>query len=244
MKTVYFVGAGPGDPELLTLRGKRLLEEADCIVYAGSLVNPKILDFARKEAVKIDSSHLSLEDIVDCIERFVREGKTVVRLHSGDPSIFGALTEQITALHRRGIAVTVVPGVSSVSAAAACLHREYTVPGVSQTLIITRCAGTTPVPEREKLSLLAEHRSSMAILLSAHLAGEVQRALLEAYPPETPTALVYHVTWPDEQILTGTLGELECLSEALHRRESTIILVGEFLKAEGKRSYLYRRKTP
>ncbi|MCS7241558.1 precorrin-4 C(11)-methyltransferase [Candidatus Caldatribacterium sp.] len=239
MPKVVFVGAGPGDPELLTLKGKRYLETADCVVYAGSLINPAILSFAPPHALFIDSSKLSLEAIVECMAREAWAGKKVVRLHSGDPTLFGAIQEQIRALVQFGIEVEIVPGVSSVFAAAARLKREYTLPGVSQTLIITRLAGRTPVPGRERLRLLAQHRSSMAILLSARMCQEVQEELLTSFPPETPCAVLYHVTWPDEEIVEGVLSHLSQMVEERGIRQSAIILVGSFLKGEGQRSYLY-----
>ncbi len=239
MAKVYFVGAGPGDPELLTLKGKRCLEQADCVIYAGSLVHPAILHFAPPSATLIDSSALSLERIVGIMVSHAKAGKQVVRLHSGDPTIYGALNEQIQELERHGIEVEVVPGISSVFAASARLKREYTVPGVSQTLIITRRAGKTPVPARESLPALAYHRSSMAILLSASMSKALEEELLTAFPPTTPCAVLYHVTWPDEVVVRGTLGELHEMITSLGLQKSTIILVGDFLLGEGDRSYLY-----
>lgn len=239
MPKVVFVGAGPGDPELLTLKGKRYLEEADCVVYAGSLVNPALLSFAPPHALLVDSSNLSLEAIVECLVREARAGKKVVRLHSGDPTLFGAIQEQIRMLTQLGIEVEVVPGVSSVFAAAARLRREYTLPGVSQTLIVTRLAGKTPVPEPERLRALATHRSSMAILLSAGMSREVQEELLSSFPPDTPCAVLYRVTWPDEKVIEGTLGDLARMVAEHGITKSAIILVGEFLHGEGRRSYLY-----
>lgn len=239
MPKVVFVGAGPGDPELLTLKGKRYLEEADCVVYAGSLINPALLSFAPPHALLVDSSSLPLEAIVDCLVREARAGKKVVRLHSGDPTLFGAIQEQIRMLTQLGIEIEVVPGVSSVFAAAARLRREYTLPGVSQTLVITRLAGRTPVPERERLRVLAGHRSSMAILLSARMGRELEEELLFSLPPDTPCAVLYRVTWPDEVVIEGTLGDLSRILEEHGITKSAIILVGEFLKGEGRRSYLY-----
>ncbi|MCD6156195.1 MAG: precorrin-4 C(11)-methyltransferase [Candidatus Atribacteria bacterium] len=239
MVKVYFVGAGPGDPELITLKGKKCIEEADCIVYAGSLINPAILDFAPSHAALVDSSLLSLEEIVDLIVSQAKAGKRVVRLHSGDPTIYGAIDEQIRELEKQGVEVEVVPGVSSVFAASARLKKEYTIPGVSQTLIITRRAGKTPVPVRERLTELARHQSSMAILLSASVSKALQEELLTAFPPATPCAVLYHVTWPDELILKGSLEELHDMISKHCLHKSTIVLVGGFLSKEGNRSYLY-----
>lgn len=240
MPKVVFVGAGPGDPELVTLKGKRYLEEADCVIYAGSLVNPDILAFAPPDALRVDSSRMSLEALVDLMAKEAMAGKRVVRLHSGDPTLFGAIQEQITALHRLGIEVEVVPGVSSVFAASAYLRREYTLPGVSQTLIITRFPGRTPVPERERLRDLARHRTSLALLLSAALGEEVERELCSVLPPTTPCAVVYHVGWPDACAVEGEIRELSEMLKRHRITRSAVILVGDFLKGEGQRSYLYR----
>ncbi|WP_369017882.1 precorrin-4 C(11)-methyltransferase [Thermatribacter velox] len=239
MPKVYFVGAGPGDPELITLKGKKCLEEADCVVYTGSLVNPAVLDFAPSCATLVDSSSLSLEEIVGFMVSQVKAGKKVVRLHSGDPALYGAINEQIRELEKQSIEVEVVPGVSSVFAASARLKREYTIPGVSQTLVITRLAGKTPVPARERLSKLAQHQSSMAILLSTSMSKALQEELLSAFPPTTPCAVLYHVTWPDELILRGTLEELHSMISEHGLQRSAIVLVGDFLSSEGMRSYLY-----
>jgi len=239
MPKVYFIGAGPGDPELITLKGKKYLEEADCVIYAGSLINPAVLKFAPPSAVKIDSSLLSLEVIIDLIVSKVRKGEKVVRLHSGDPSVFGAIAEQIRALAQFEVEVEIVPGVSSVFAAASRLRREYTLPGVTQTLIITRHEGRTSVPPLESLICLAQHRTSMAILLSATLAPLVEEDLLTSYPPDTPCAVVYHATWPDEIIVEGKLKDLSKMVADCNVQKSTIILVGDFLKGRGERSYLY-----
>ncbi|MEE8402403.1 MAG: precorrin-4 C(11)-methyltransferase, partial [Candidatus Hydrothermarchaeaceae archaeon] len=188
--TVYFVGAGPGDPELLTLKAKRIIESADVIVYAGSLVNPEVLEYAKEGSQLHDSAAMTLEEIVEVMESAVRERKTVARLHSGDPSIYGAIGEQIRILERMGITCEIVPGVSSFQAAAALLGKEYTVPGGSQTVIITRLKGRTSVPESERLGELARHRASMCIFLSVHMVEEVVRELKTGYPGDTPAAIV------------------------------------------------------
>ncbi len=203
---VHFVGAGPGDPELITVKGQRYIAAADTIIYAGSLVNPALLDFARPGAAIMNSAAMTLDEVVDAIARAVGEGREVVRLHTGDPSLYGAIREQMDALDARGIAYDVVPGVSSFLAAAAALHCEYTLPEVSQTVVVTRLEGRTPVPEREKLAALAAHQTTMCIFLSVHmLDGVVAELTAGGYPPDTPVAVVQKASWPDEKIYRGTL---------------------------------------
>jgi precorrin-4/cobalt-precorrin-4 C11-methyltransferase len=205
---VWIVGAGPGDPELITLKGRRLLAEADLVVYAGSLVNPELLKLARPGVPAFDSASMTLEEVLSLYdERAALEG-SIVRLHTGDPSIYGAIQEQIDHCESAGIPVEVVPGVSSVFAAAASLKREFTLPGVSQSLVITRMAGRTPVPDSESLASFAAHRSSMALFLSGGLLPEAARELLSSYPPDTPVRMVRRASWPDEEKLACTLAEL------------------------------------
>lgn len=235
---IYIVGAGPGDPELLTVRAQRLLQQADLVIYTGSLINPEILKICRPSTQLVDSSGLVLAEIIALMQQSYQRGLCTVRLHTGDPSLFGAIGEQMAELDRLNIPYQIVPGVSSFLAAAAAIKRQYTVPEQTQTLIITRCAGRTPVPQREDLSRLAAHRSSMAIFLSAGLAEQVQQQLLQSYPPDTPVALIYKVSWPEERIIHGRLDQLAQLTEA-HRINSTaLILVGEFIRQTG-RSKLY-----
>lgn len=237
---VYFVGAGPGDPDLITVKGKKLLEKAGLVIYAGSLVNPALLYVCQPEARLIDSAPLTLEEIMQEMEEGVRRGELVVRLHSGDPSLFGAVQEQMDWLAQKGILFEVVPGVSSFQAAAARLKREYTLPGISQTLILSRIQGRTPVPEREKLRNLANHRSSLVLFLSVHLLKEAVTELLAGgYPPETPVAVVEKVSWPEERILSGTLEDILRQVEAAGISRTALILVGDFLKAAPARSRLY-----
>ena len=236
---VYFLGAGPGDPELVTIRGMRLLEQADTVIYAGSLVSPDLLEFA-PNAELVDSAPLCLDDIVNIMVARAREGRRVVRLHSGDPSLYGAIKEQIARLKREGIGFEVVPGVSSLSAAAAALTSELTVPGISQTVIITRAAGRTPVPEREDISLLAAHGATMAVFLSAGLAPEVQRQLLKGYGSDTPVAVVQNASRRQQKILRTTVAKLAGDVEAAGIDRTAIILVGEALAQEGGESLLYR----
>lgn len=234
---VYFVGAGPGDADLLTLKGKALIEEADVIVYAGSLVNPEVLRYAKKEAVLYDSSGMTLEEITRVMVKAVKQGKTVVRLQSGDPGLYSALGEQVRALNKEGVEGVVVPGVSSFQAAAASLGVEYTVPGVVQTLILTRMGGRTRVPGKESLRELARHRASMGIFLSAHRIKEVVGELLESYPPSTPAAVVYKASWRDERVIRGSLGEIAEKAGDVGR--TALILVGDFLEPPEARSRLY-----
>ena len=241
MAKVYFIGAGPGDPELLTLKGKKIIERAEVIIYAGSLVNREILQFARETAEIHDSAALTREEIVALMEKAVAAGKTVARLHSGDPALYGAIGEQMELLARRGIAYEVVPGVSSFAAAAALLKREYTVPGVSQTVILTRLRGRTGVPEKEKLSALARHQAGMVIFLSVHRLEQVVAELKEGYPPQTPAAVVKRASWPDAQAVCGTLENIAGLVKGKEMGKTALILVGEFLTAGGKYSQLYDR---
>jgi len=241
---VYFIGAGPGDPELLTIRAKNIIERADVIIYADSLVNPEVCSSARKGARIYPSASLSLEEITDIIVNAVRQGKVVARLQSGDPSIYGAIQEQMAALDEKGIAYEVIPGVSSLFAAAAELKTELTVPALSQTVVITRMEGKTPVPALESLKSLAQHQSTMAIFLSASLIEEVVAELLAGgYHPDTPAAVVYRATWQDELVLRTQLKNLVERVKASGIRKQALILVGAFLNSREKhlRSKLYNR---
>ena len=237
---IWFVGAGSGDPELLTLKGYRLLKQADLVVYAGSLVNEALLQYARPEARLVNSAPLNLEEIVEVMVKAYRRGEQVVRLHTGDPSLYGAIGEQMELLDKANIPYSVVPGVSSFLAAAASLKKEYTIPDGTQTMIITRMEGRTPVPEREQMRLLAQHRSSMAIFLSVGLIEQVVKELLEHYPPDTPAAVVEKASWPEERVLTGQLQEVAGLVAQAGIKKTALILVGEFLRQSGK-SKLYDR---
>lgn len=237
---IIFVGAGPGDPDLITLKGKKALEEADRVIYAGSLVNPEILRHCRVGVTLFDSAGLTLEETLDLMIEGINQKEIVVRLHTGDPSIYGAIQEQITRLEKLEISYSVIPGVSSVFAAAAALKKEFTLPEVSQTLILTRLAGRTPVPEKENLALLAQHQASMAIFLSVQEIGEVVETLKTGYPSKTPVAVVYRASWPDEQILYGTLETIEGLVKKAGIKKHAQILVGDFLGTHQEtRSKLY-----
>ena len=235
---VHFVGAGPGAADLITVRGAALLRRADVLVYAGSLVNAELLELAPPGCERHDSARLTLEEVLDILERAEREGKTSVRLHSGDPSLYGAIREQMDALAARGIAYDVTPGVSSLFGAAAALGAEYTLPGVSQSLIVTRLAGRTPGPERESLRELARHGASMALFLSAGMLERVREELLAGgCAPDTPAALVYKATWPEERVVRCTVDTLPEAGAGIGR--TALVLVGGFLDAPYERSRLY-----
>ncbi|MDR2433824.1 MAG: precorrin-4 C(11)-methyltransferase [Treponema sp.] len=237
---IYFVGAGPGAPDLITLRGKKLLETADQIIYAGSLVNPALLDWAKPECLLYDSASMTLEAVTGCFIEGEKHKRTTVRLHTGDPGIYGAIREQMDTLEELGFNYEVIPGVSSFCAAAASLKTEYTLPGVSQTLIITRVAGRTGIPAGEDLASLAAHRASMAIFLSAGLLEDLRRQLLEGgCPRETPAAIVYKASWPEEQIIRGTVEDLPAMGTKAGITKTALILVGGFLGGDYERSKLY-----
>ena len=238
---VHFVGAGPGAPDLITLRGAELLRAADCIIYAGSLVNPALLALARDGCAVYNSAEMTLEQVLAVMQEQERLSHETVRLHTGDASLYGAIREQMDQLDRLGIAYDDVPGVSSFCGAAAAACAEYTLPGISQTVIITRIAGRTPVPEREALSKLAAHGASMVIFLSAGMLPAVQEALLQgAYTEATPAALVYKATWPEEKVVRCTLGTLAQAGADHQITKTALILVGDFLVPAGyDRSKLY-----
>lgn len=240
MKTIHFIGAGPGDPELLTVKGRRLIDEADIIIYAGSLVNPQVLSGARQEAQIYDSAKMTLQEVVEVMRAGAQAGKQVVRVHTGDPSVFGAHREQMAELDKLGIPYDVVPGVSSFLAAAASLKREYTLPGVSQTVILTRMEGRTPVPELEEIGSLAAHQATMILFLSVSQIGILcQRLRQGGYPADTPAAVVYKASWEDEQIVAGTLEDLAEKVEKAGIRRTALVTVGRFLGDRFERSKLY-----
>ena len=237
---VHFVGAGSGAPDLITLRGARLLDEADVVIYAGSLVNPELLTLTKPCCELHDSAKLTLEEVIALVEAAERMGKTTVRLHTGDPSIYGAVREQFDELAKRGIAFDICPGVSSFCGAAAALRTEYTLPDVSQTVIITRAAGRTPVPERESIRSLAAHGATMVLFLSTALTETLQGELLAGgYAAETPAAIVYKATWPEEKIFRCTVGTLHETAEENGLRKTALIVVGGCLGKEYLRSMLY-----
>ncbi len=236
---VYFVGAGPGDPELITVRGQRLLQEADLVLYAGSLVNPELLRYVRSGVPCHDTASLTLEETVALIRQGIAAGQTVVRLHTGDPALYGAIQEQIDCLEQEGIPWEIVPGVSSFLAAAALLGRELTVPGGSQTVILTRQGGRTPVPETESLRDLGRHRSSTCLFLSAQLLPQAVADLLLSFPPETPAAIVERASWPDQRVIRAPLAELAQRAGEAGITRTALVFVGDFLAASGRRSLLY-----
>lgn len=237
---IYFVGAGAGAPDLITVRGRKLLEEADVLVYAGSLVSPEHLKFCKPGCAVYNSAKLNLQEIIEILKRAEEDGLMTVRLHTGDPSLYGAIREQMEALDDLGLAYEICPGVSAYAAAAAALKVEYTVPSVSQTLIISRMAGRTPVPEEESLRSLASHQASMAIFLSSALAEEVQAELLAAaYPEDTPCAIAYKVSWPEERLLYCRLRDLSQTMAEANISNFALILVGDFLGERFQPSQLY-----
>ena len=235
---VHFVGAGPGDPELITCRGAALLAQAEVVIYAGSLVNPALLGLCPAGCSVYNSAEMTLEQVLDVIKG-ARE-KEVVRLHTGDPSLYGAIREQMDALDRLAIPYDLTPGVSSFCGAAAAAQAEYTLPGVSQSVIITRMAGRTPVPERESIAALATHGASMVIFLSAGMLEGLQTELLKgAYTSETPAALIYKATWPEEKVVRCALGQLAQAGRTHNITKTALVLVGDFLSAGYERSKLY-----
>lgn len=237
---ISIVGAGSGAADLITVRGARLLGQADVIVYAGSLVNPQLLSYAKEGCEIHNSAKMTLEEVADVMAKAHFLGKNVVRLHTGDPSIYGAIREQMDALRQKNIPFEVVPGVSSFCGAAAALQAEYTLPGVSQTVIITRAAGRTPVPEKENIRSLAAHRATMAIFLSAGLLEQLTEDLVEGgYPPETPAAIVYKATWPDEKVCICQVSTLAETAQKEGINKTALILVGDFLGQQYDRSLLY-----
>lgn len=237
---VHFVGAGSGAVDLITVRGAKLLGEADVIIYAGSLVNPALLDYARADCEIHDSAKMTLEQVLAVIETAEAAGKTTVRLHTGDSSIYGAVREQFDALLARGINYDVTPGVSAFCGAAAALKTEYTLPDVSQTVIITRAAGRTPVLQRESIASLAAHQATMVLFLSTSLTEKLQSELLAGgYSPDTPAAVVYKATWPEERIFRCTVGTLHDTVTANGLTKTSLIVVGQCMGEKYLRSLLY-----
>lgn len=237
---VNFVGAGSGAADLITLRGKKLLEEADVIIYAGSLVNPELLGYAKKDCKIYNSAYMNLDEVIAVIEKAENEGKKTVRLHTGDPSIYGAIREQMDRLDSLKISYEVCPGVSSFCGAAASLKAEYTLPDVTQTVIITRMAGRTPVPEKESIERLAAHGATMVIFLSTGLLEKLSEALIHGgYSSETPAAIVYKATWKDEKVCRCTVGTLAKTADENNITKTALICVGNFLGNDYSLSKLY-----
>jgi precorrin-4/cobalt-precorrin-4 C11-methyltransferase len=228
---VYIIGAGPGDPRLLTLRGAELIAACPVVLYTGSLVPREVLDHARPDARLIDSSGLTLDEILDVIVEARDADHDVARVHTGDPVLFGSTAEQMRRMTALGIAYDIIPGVSSFTAAAAVIGRELTVPELSQTVILTRAEGRTPMPPSEQLDTLARHQATLALFLSITLLGEVTRALIPSYGADCPVVVVHKATWPDQQIVTGTLGDIRDKVRAAGIRTQSMILVGRVLTA-------------
>lgn len=237
---VHFVGAGSGAVDLITIRGKRLIEEADVIIYAGSLVNPALLNYAREGCQIHNSAYLHLDEILEIMKKAETDGLTTVRLHTGDPSVYGAVREQMDRLGALGIAYDVCPGVSSFCGAAAALKAEYTLPGVSQSVIITRMAGRTPVREQESMRSFAAHQATMVIFLSMGLLKELTEELIAGgYQPDTPAAIVYKATWPEQKVIYCTVSELEKAAREHHITKTALVTVGYFLGDAYELSKLY-----
>lgn len=236
---VYFVGAGPGDPGLLTLKAERLLRAGRICVYAGSLVSPSVMALIHPDAERYDSAKMSLDEITEVFHRAREKDMDVVRLHSGDPSIYGATREQMNALDRLGISYEVVPGVSAFQAAAAALKTELTAPEVAQTIILTRTSGRTPLPETQELEKLGRTGATLCIFLSGHKIEETARILLPFYGADCPAAVVYHASWPDEKIVEGTLADIAEKAGRAGTGQTSLILVGRALGRDNPASKLY-----
>ena len=238
---ITFVGAGSGDPELITIKGAKKLGEADVVIYAGSLVNPGILTHVKQGAAVYNSASMTLDEVIDVMAPAAKAGKNVVRLHTGDPSIYGAIREQMDRLDALQLDYEVVPGVSSFVASAAALKKEFTLPNVSQTVFITRHAGRTPVPEGETLRKLASHGSTMCIFLSVQMIEDVMQELLAggAYTKDTPVAIVQKASWPDQKIYRGTIGTIAAVVQADGVDRTAMIMVGGFLGDDYELSRLY-----
>ena len=237
---VHFVGAGSGASDLITLRGKALLEAADVVIYAGSLVNPELLKYARPDCEVHNSALMTLDEVIEVMERAEKSGRTTVRLHTGDPCLYGAIREQMDILDALGITYEVCPGVSSFCGAAAALKAEYTLPDVSQTVILTRMAGRTPVPERESIESLAAHNATMVIFLSTGMLEELSQRLMNGgYSPDTPAAIVYKATWADEKVCRCTVSTLAQTAKGNGITKTALITVGHFLGDVRALSKLY-----
>lgn len=241
MAQVHIIGAGPGDPELITRKGYRLTSEADVVIYAGSLVNPAILEACRKNCEIYNSATMNLDEVLEVMKKSVTAGKSVVRLHTGDPAIYGAIQEQMDALEKMGITYEVIPGVSSFLATAAALKQEYTLPNVSQSVIITRLEGRTPMPDKEKLHMLASHGCTMCIFLSVQMLDKVVEELIAggAYTKDTPVAIVVKASWPDQRIIRGTLETIAGVVEKEGVIRQAMIVVSPVLDSDYELSKLY-----
>lgn len=236
---VYFIGAGPGDVDLITVKGRKIVEKADIVIYAGSLVSKEHMDFCKKEVKIYNSAHMTLEEVISVIVKAEVENKITVRLHTGDPSIYGAIKEQMDELGKRNIAYEVVPGVSSFTAAASAIKREFTLPGVSQTVILTRIEGRTPVPENEDIEKLASIGASMAIFLSVGMIEKVVEKLKKGYKRNVPIAIIERASWEDERSIIGTLEDITDKVKKAGITKCAQILVGDFIDSNYSKSLLY-----
>ena len=238
---IHFVGAGSGAPDLITLRGKTFLEQADVIIYAGSLVNPQLLDYAKEGCEIYNSAKMTLEEVLDVMFAAEKDGKMTVRLHTGDPCLYGAIREQMDVLDEKGIEYDYNPGVSSLCGAASALNLEYTLPDVSQTVIITRMAGRTPVPEKEEIAKLASHGATMVVFLSTGLLEQLsQRLIAGGYTADTPAAIVYKATWEDEKAFVCTVGTLAETAARNHITKTALMIIGDVVThSHYNRSELY-----
>ena len=237
---IVFVGAGPGAEDLITVRGQQYLKEADIIIYAGSLVNPGLLQVKKEGCEVYNSAYMTLEEVLEVMYAGEKEGKRIVRLHTGDPCLYGAIREQMDALEERQIPYEVCPGVSSFCGAAAALHAEYTLPDISQSVVITRMAGRTPVPDKESIRSFAAHQATMVIFLSTGMLGKLQEELMAGgYTADTPAAIVYKATWPEEKVLRCMVSELEKTAADAQVTKTALIVVERILEGEYERSLLY-----
>ena len=237
---VHFVGAGSGAADLITIRGMKLLEAADVVIYAGSLVNPELLKYARTDCEVHNSALMTLDEVIEVMDKAEKNGRTTVRLHTGDPCVYGAIREQMDRLDKLGISYDVCPGVSSFCGAAAALKAEYTLPDVSQTVILTRMAGRTPVPDSESIESLAAHHATMVVFLSTGMLEELSERLINGgYSPDTPAAIVYKATWADEKVCRCTVGTLAETAKANDITKTALITVGDFLGDVRSFSKLY-----
>lgn len=238
---IHFVGAGSGAPDLITIRGKKYLEEADVIIYAGSLVNPQLLDYAKEGCQIYNSAKMTLEEVLDVMYEAEEKGMTTVRLHTGDPCLYGAIREQMDVLDEKGISYDSCPGVSSFCGAASALDLEYTLPDVSQSVIITRMAGRTPVPEKESIESFAAHQATMVIFLSTGMLEELSKRLIEGgYQEDTPAAIVYKATWEDEKTAVCTVGTLAETARKENITKTALMIIGDVVThSHYNRSELY-----
>lgn len=238
MSRVYFVGCGPGDPELITVKAKKIIQKADVVVYSGSLIPPTILKLCKKGKL-FDAAKLVREEIFDLLKKNSNKDKIVVRLHDGDPTIYGAIREQIDNLEKENIECIVIPGVTSFLAASSALGTQLTLPGITQTIIVTRAESRTKVPKREKISELAKHRATMIFYLSVHLLSNIVKESIQGgYKKSTPVAVVYRASWPDEKIITGTLENIEKKIKKEKIVRTSIVIIGDIVKPK---SYEYSK---